>query len=248
MTLLQRAASYVLRTELGALGKRVDELEAQVIEGKFSYSWEGEDRLAVKLFADVFHIEKGFYVDVGASHPINFSTTLALYQRGWRGLNIDAAPGTAALFGKYRPMDTNLEMGVAAEPSRLKFHVMSDPLLSGFLSPETLEAHLARRVEVVATREIDCLPLGTILERHASGREVDLLNIDAEGLDFEILSSLDFRHHRPKVIIAEILGCFGIAEVEQSQICRLLIQQGYELFSRLHYSSFFVDRAVALRR
>ncbi len=221
---------------------RTHELELQMSQAAHSYSWEGEDRLTLKLFTDVLRIEKGFFVDVGAAHPFNFSNTMLLYQLGWRGLNIDAAPGTAALFNAHRPEDINVEVGVAAEARTGKFRVMSDPLLNGFLTEQTLNEHSARGVRLIATHEIECLPLGEIIDRHAPGRAIDLLNIDAEGLDLEILRSLDFGKHRPKLIISEILGCEGADDVGRSDIAQFLESRGYEFFSRLHFSSFFIDR------
>ena len=74
-----------------------------------SYSQEGEDLLLRRIFE---HQKIGFYVDVGAHHPFRFSNTYLLYKRGWRGINIDAMPGSMRLFRKFRPRDTNIECGV----------------------------------------------------------------------------------------------------------------------------------------
>jgi len=65
-----------------------------------SYSQEGEDMILRRIFEDN---ETGFYVDVGAHHPARFSNTNYFYKRGWRGLNIDAMPGSMSKFKKYRP-------------------------------------------------------------------------------------------------------------------------------------------------
>ena len=55
----------------------------------------------------------GFYVDVGAHHPIRFSNTFRLYRKGWRGLNIDANPGSMKRFHHTRPRDINIEAAVS---------------------------------------------------------------------------------------------------------------------------------------
>ena len=60
-----------------------------------SYSQQGEDMILKSLFQD--H-QSGFYVDVGAHHPSRFSNTYFFYLRGWRGINIDAMPGSMAAF------------------------------------------------------------------------------------------------------------------------------------------------------
>lgn len=53
----------------------------------------------------------GFYVDVGAHHPMRFSNTYFFYRMGWSGINIDAMPGSMKEFKKYRRRDINLELG-----------------------------------------------------------------------------------------------------------------------------------------
>ncbi|MDX9799068.1 MAG: hypothetical protein RBT05_09445 [Bacteroidales bacterium] len=78
--------------------------------GSISFSQEGEDMLLSKLFE---LNEKGFFVDIGAHHPIRFSNTYKLYLKGWRGINIDAMPNSMDLFKKYRSEDINLEIPIA---------------------------------------------------------------------------------------------------------------------------------------
>ena len=86
-----------------------------VRKGYRSFAQEGEDRVLFSLLFKLHggkHIDNGFYVDVGAHHPYYLSNTYIFYRQGWRGLNIDAMPGSMALFEKNRPRDINLESGV----------------------------------------------------------------------------------------------------------------------------------------
>ncbi|MFM9973057.1 MAG: FkbM family methyltransferase, partial [Beijerinckiaceae bacterium] len=69
----------------------------------------------------------GFYVDVGAHHPFRFSNTCALYQSGWRGINIDADPALIAAFRRHRGRDINLSLGISDVPGTLAFHVFNEP-------------------------------------------------------------------------------------------------------------------------
>src|SRR5690242_3324544 len=64
-----------------------------------SYSQEGEDRILHSIFETV---ADGFYVDIGAHHPKRFSNTYLFYQRGWRGINVDAMPGSMVRFKRVR--------------------------------------------------------------------------------------------------------------------------------------------------
>ena len=51
-----------------------------------SYGASGEDVLINKIFKNK---KDGYFVDVGALHPINGSLTYSLSKKGWAGLNID---------------------------------------------------------------------------------------------------------------------------------------------------------------
>ena len=64
-----------------------------------SYSQEGEDMVLSRIFSDK---NKGFYVDVGAHHPIRFSNTYKFYKLGWHGINIEPNPDSFNLFTMYR--------------------------------------------------------------------------------------------------------------------------------------------------
>ena len=76
------------------------------IHSRRAYSQEGEDLILHRVFENQ---NTGFYVDVGAHHPVRFSNTYFFYLRGWSGINIDAAPGSIRKFAWKRRRDLNLE-------------------------------------------------------------------------------------------------------------------------------------------
>lgn len=209
-----------------------------------SYSWEGEDVLVRKIMHDVYGIHKGFYVDVGSHHPFNLSNTALLYEEGWRGINIDAMPESMKLFNKYRPQDINLELAVGRvqENSKQYFYIFDDPALNGFLDNETVSSHIARNIKLLQKVEIPLISINAILLEHAKNKSIDVLNIDIEGLDFEVLNDLDMKVFRPKLIITETLGADFLDDVTKSETFNLLSQNEYGLFSRLHYSTIYACR------
>jgi FkbM family methyltransferase len=207
-----------------------------------TFSWEGEDILIYKITHDYLGIDKGFYVDVGAHHPFAFSNTYLLYQSGWKGINIDAMPGSMVPFNDYRPRDLNIEIGVSLRPEWLRFSMFDDPKLNGFLPDDIVQAHLNRGIKLIEQKNVECQPLKTILQREGLFPPIDLLTIDAEGLDIEIIKSNDFSIYRPKLILIEILGASDITSVINSEISQTLMAEGYKLFSRLHFSALFLDK------
>ena len=91
-----------------------------------SYSQEGEDLVLARYFAKSSLI----YVDVGAHHPTRYSNTYLFYSQGWRGINIDAMPGSMDAFRRDRPRDINIEALVStSKKPTITFDLMSLPLI-----------------------------------------------------------------------------------------------------------------------
>ena len=55
-------------------------------EPRLACATEGEDIIGSQLLREV---KRGFYIDIGANHPVNYSNTFSLYKSGWRGIGID---------------------------------------------------------------------------------------------------------------------------------------------------------------
>ena len=66
-----------------------------------SYAQNCEDVLLHRAFGKQ---ETGFYVDVGASDPVDGSTTKAFYDRGWSGIDVEPGAVFAELVAA-RPRD-----------------------------------------------------------------------------------------------------------------------------------------------
>ena len=69
----------------------------------------GEDIFVRRFFKKN---KKGFYVDVGAYHPIKGSLTYDLHKKNWKGINIDLSKISIDLFNLSRPKDINLRAAV----------------------------------------------------------------------------------------------------------------------------------------
>ena len=81
-----------MKSRISQLIKNVFHINKK-LENKISFSQEAED-LVLSELAQFNKCYDGLYVDVGAHHPLRFSNTAIYHQRGWRGVNIDATPGS----------------------------------------------------------------------------------------------------------------------------------------------------------
>jgi FkbM family methyltransferase len=205
-----------------------------------AYSQEGEDLILLRLIGEK---PNGFYVDVGAHHPVRFSNTYLFYRMGWHGVNIDPMPGVKELFDRYRPRDINLEVGISDSPGEMTYFMFNEPALNGF------DAGLSNRRErdskdyrIIETRVLPTLPLSEILCLHVSARvEIDFLSVDCEGLDYRVLSSNDWSRFRPRYVLAEILD-FDLDSPSNSRILTLLSGVGYRMIAKTVNGCIFVRR------
>lgn len=181
-----------------------------------------------------------FYVDVGAHHPRRFSNTYLFCASGWRGINIDAMPGSMASFNKERSRDINVEVGVGLSECQLDYFVFNEPALNGFSKELSNERHNSNSVyQIKGIVKVSVLPLSLLLDRYLpEGQNIDFMSVDVEGLDFEVLKSNDWTRYRPKFVLAEILNS-GLHEIEQSNVGKLMVDSGYLIYAKCMNTVFF---------
>jgi FkbM family methyltransferase len=167
-----------------------------------SWSQYGEDEVLARELKDL--VRDGFYVDVGANHPMHLSNTYRLYCMGMRGVCVEPEPELAGLIERFRPGDRVLAAAIGREPAVLKFHELAYTALSTF-SPAELQRRTDAGNKVVRTSHRPVLPLSVVVRDCApEGRTVfALLSVDVEGMDEEVLRSGDWKRDRPRLVIVE---------------------------------------------
>jgi FkbM family methyltransferase len=162
-----------------------------------SYAQNQEDVLLGRAFRE----KDGFYVDVGANHPVFHSVTKLFYDRGWRGINIEPSPLVYDHLAKERPRDLNLNVGLASRDGMLTFYEALTYHGWSTFRPE-LAAHYRNQNVPIAERSVPVTTLAKVCEEHVD-RTIDFLKIDAEGFEREILLGADFSRWRPRVLLIE---------------------------------------------
>ena len=216
--------------------KLVTTLFPRLSYGVRAYSSEGEDLILKRIFDKK---QKGVYIDVGAHHPFRVSNTYLLYKQNWTGINIDPMPGSKALFNKHRPKDINLEIGVSETKQQSTYFIFNEPALNTFSTEKVKEYTQAARYRVIAEKKIDTLPLADILDQYlAKDVTIDVMTIDAEGLDLQVLRSNNWNKYRPTYVLAESPP-FEVFETGSSELCQFMQQVGYSMFAKTYYTYFF---------
>ena len=127
---------------------------------KKSYAYRAEDVLLLTM-SKSFWKREGFYVDVGASHPVKNSNSYVFYSQGWSGLNIDCRREAIALFEKFRPRDINVTAAVSDKEEEVSMY--------GWGVGELTTIDSARASSIGApemVRRIQTQKLSTILDQY----------------------------------------------------------------------------------
>lgn len=202
-----------------------------------SYSFEGEDIVLNNIFEGQ---KKGFYVDIGANHPSKFSNTYLFYKKGWRGINIDATPGSMKLFNIFRKRDINLEVPVSNNKEPLKYYIFDEPGINSFSEQISIEREKITNYKIIKTIELKPCSIKTIMDMHLpKNTAIDFMSVDVEGFDFNVLQSNDWNKYKPRVIVVEqMLG--SCKSIKESEIYNFLKNLQYALVNKTGNSCFYI--------
>lgn len=196
-----------------------------------SFSQNGEDLVLSRLLEN--H-PKGRYIDVGVHHPFRFSNTANLYYSGWIGTNVDADPASMENFTEVRTNEENICAALGSKQELLSYYSYKETALNTlsekrmkFLENYGLFPTKVDQIEVKKASEF----LTQIFTY-----DTYLLNIDVEGLDFEILAGLDIKFFYP---------CFILIETQELSIEQFDAHTKADPFlSNYHMKSFLFNTAI----
>jgi len=154
----------------------------------------------VLLWRALKHIEKGFYIDIGAQHPEIDSVSKAFYDHDWRGVHVEPIRRYADLLREYRPDEIVLEVAIAEESGILTFYDIPDTGLSTADS-SIAEGHHHQGFAVRETT-VPCIPLSDVLARYGD-RDIHWLKIDVEGFELAVLDGWGDSPIRPWIVVVE---------------------------------------------
>ena len=198
-----------------------------------SFSQEGEDQILSHYF---YGLEEGFFIDIGAHHPIKFSNTYKFYLNGWKGINVDAMPGSMNDFQLFRPNDINIELGVSNTADPVKYYIFNTLGVNTF-SEEFAQEMIEKGSRLTQTINLPTKKLKEILETYLpDNQKINFLTLDVENLELEVLKSNDWNTFRPELIVVESLQQRNKAQLES-----YLMDVNYRLTSQTINNLYFTD-------
>lgn len=206
-----------------------------------SFSQCGED-LLVRYIFNLRGVAKPSYIDIGANHPYRINNTAIFYNNGCRGINIDANPGLIKLFNIVRPGDININVGISQEEGELDFYIMEDETLSTFSKSE-YELLVNSGKKLKGIQRVKLTTIDKILKAHFHGKFPDFLSLDVEGMDFEILKSIEFTKSCPKVICVEAAEYSPVgAGKRKEDLINFLVSHGYYEYANTNLNVIMVKK------
>lgn len=167
-----------------------------------SFSQAGEDRI-IKFLLDSYSLSNITYLEIGSNHPSYCNNTYLFYLLGYRGLCIEPDPFFQNLFKQIRPEDNFLNVGITqANDSFKELYLFRDRGLNTF-SEEEAKIRIQNNCEFIGKKSIQLLNINSLLGRFFPEAPPTILSIDVEGMDFEILKSIDFDSFRPLIFCIE---------------------------------------------
>lgn len=208
---------------------------------KCSYSQCGED-LIIQYIFNTIGTQKPTYWDIGAFHPYNISNTALFYEQGSRGVNIEPNPYFFNLFKKERNRDININAGISFENGEGTYYQFDAPTLNSF-SEECIKQNIENGHRLVGTLRIPLLTAYKVSEEYFNGLWPDFLTIDVEGLDAEILNTLEYDKAGLVVICVEIISYSTLGRgVKNTELIKFLESKGYLLYADTYLNGIFVKK------
>ena len=145
-------------------------------------------------------------------------------------------------FMRERPLDINLNVGVSSKAGLVEFFCMEDASLSTFSKSE-VDQLVTLGKKVKRTSMIKTLPIQKIVDESCGGVFPDFLSIDVEGLEFEIIQSIEPMTTYPKVICVETANYSPTgAGDKRTELMRRIESLGYLLYADTNLNSIYVRK------
>lgn len=175
------------------------------------------------------HLEKGFYIEIGALDGTKQNSTIVLEQAGWDGVCVEPMPINIKRLKKNRKCRI-VEGAVWIENGSVEF---ADVGISGWTGiSETHQAqHKEKYKDGVTKLIVPCYTFDSLkLPNH-----IDYFQIDTEGSELQIIDSIDFKKYQIDYIcIEDNLGLQG-----DTTYHNLIISKGYELVYKIKQDSLY---------
>ena len=213
-----------------------------------SYSQAGEDMIIDYIFK-AKGIAQPSYMDIGANDPFAISNTAFFYKKGCRGINIEPNPVLFKKIQDNRPGDINLNVGIGSDKGELDFYILDADTMSTFSKSNAEELCDKYSFSIKDVLKIQVESINAISDDYFGGKFPDFISLDTEGLDLQILTSMDLKREGAYVICAETIEYAENFEgKKETELINYLVQNDYIVYADTYINTVFVKRDWLLGR
>ena len=215
-----------------------------------SYAQAGEDRVLKFLFSSM-GINQIAYLEIGTNNPIDINNTYLFYLGGSRGVCVEPNPTLIRKIKKIRPKDICLNVGISPDnkEGELDFYIFdnndAEKGLSTFSKKEAEQVQNTTHIKIEKVTKIPVTPINSVLAKYFPDKAPDLISIDVEGLDLEILQTIDFTTCRPIAVCVETVNfTMSHRKTKNKGIINFMEKQGYFVYADTGLNSIFADKSL----
>lgn len=187
-------------TEFDTIVARLVDFEKPILPRSYSDAYE--DLVILDLLKKL-DITNPSYIDLGVCHPVIRNNTYMFYEAGYtNGILIEPNVDMCRLISDYRPKNKLLQMGVTGDirEGNMRYYMSYNKSYRGH---NTFMKDVAERQGFSDNfKDIPVYNINRIISENCE-KTPDFLDIDVEGMDYEILKGLDLNKFRFKIICIE---------------------------------------------
>ena len=203
---------------------------------KKQYSKNGEDQYLKRIFKNK---KKGIYLDVGAYHPYRASNTCLLYKKGWSGINVDISKESIDLFNIARPNDINLNIAIGDKNKVQTFYYKKQRHPMNTLNKEFAENYFYKKKTRIKKSKIMTRTFNYLVN---DIKNIDLLDIDVEGNEYEVIRKINFKKVSFKIILIERTHFNKKTINNNKKINQLLLKENYKYVKSFGETNIYKNR------
>ena len=211
---------------------------------KKTYSQAGEDAIILYACAMLgIPFAKCSYLDLGANKPIEMSNTYLFYQQGARGVLVEANPALIPDLERDRSGDVILNKAVTAHSGdEILFQILN---LDGLSKVGDISEILAKNPEAQLEQKVSVrtIAVNDVIREYFHGTAPVIINLDIEGLELEILKSIDFAVYRPLFFIIEMIPYSEnlVLNQKDQELVDYMHSKNYQEYAFTGINSIFID-------
>lgn len=229
---------------LGKYKRYIGALTHHISKVKDSYSQHNEDKYIIGIL-NQYNLSNTLYLDVGANHPTIISNTYLLYRNGNMGICIEPNQELINLHKKFRKKDIQIAIGCGSVNKIANFYYSKTPVLSSFKSESfDKNSRLQNQDNIWHIETLPVLKLDNVLIPYIEQVDfISLLNIDVEGMDFEVI--LGAEKTLPKTLII----CIEFNTKEEEMLITTFLEKfDFKLVNKVACNLFFLNNNTYFER